>query len=357
MKWRLPETDVAASEVIGYVLVTGITVVAITLVLLTSGPALDEIRSNQQHDSMIRYFHDLDQNFDTILSGSPSGSTPVWRVAMGSGSLSVQNGTGHTWVYATDNDPDLETWYADFDDEDNRFTIDIQGSVSGDVLANASLWEAGKETELDATVVHDNPYEIILNETSTGADVPLAGNTVQVELEESGNTDGVFAQVWITDAGSIQWANPGADLDRIVYQNTGIIALVDGGQVLHNDPRIKPTRQIEGDNEYDFVRLATVNGTATIGGRTTASVLLESQGNYERHSTTKAQRVQLYPPTSAAEAWERFLTNENRGYEYNWTSNQAGGTVPVAYHDKPPRGELHVTMVQTHVTARLQGGA
>lgn len=360
MTLRLPGSDAAVSEVVGYVLVTGITVLAITLVLLTSGPALDEIRSNQQHDSMLRYFHDLDQNFDTILSGSPSGAAPVWRVAMSSGSLSVDNGTDNMWVYATDHDEDHLTSYAEFNDEDNRFKIDVDGSLDGNLLANASVWEGGEDTEITADVssaASGATHEITLRETDTGRDVPLAGNTVQVEFEDSGNTDGVFSQAWITDAGTIEWANPGGDLDRIVYQNTAIIALVDGGQVLHNDPRIKPTQDLEGDNVYDYIRLATVNGSASIGGRTTASVLLSSQGNYERHSTTTAERVQLYPPVNTAEAWERLLTDDNRDYRYTWTSNEAGGTVDFAEHTKPSSGELHVTMVQTQVTASLQGGA
>ncbi len=353
MTWRCPGSDTAVSEVVGYVLVTGITVVAITLVMLTSGPALDRIQADQQHDAMLGYYHDLDQAFSEILSGSPAGSTPVWRVGMGSGSLALDNGPGHMWAYAVDEHEDKRLFYGGFDDGDNTFTVvraGGSGSVTG-LSAEAWSWDGTQKEEITVGVDGSDPWTITL----TGED--LESNTVEVRFSDDDADE--FSRVWFVDAGTVEWTNRGSDRTQLLYQNTGIISARDGGQVLHNQPRIPAPQVIEEDpkTENIFVRIAQIEGTASVGGQTQATVLVASDGNHVRHSTTQAERVQLYPPTSTTTAWERYLTNDVRGFDYTWDQAPGGEDIPVAYKDTDGADdELHVTMLQTEVTMALRGG-
>ncbi len=345
MTWRFTGPDAAVSEVVGYVLVTGITVVMIVLVVLMSSPTLDRIQSDQAHDSMVGYFHDLDQSFSKILSGSPMGSTPLWRVALpGGASVSVDNGPGHMWAYAVDHHEDKKLYYEGFDDAGDTFTVQAKdpGEIDGDITFQAWKWE-GTERVDDDFGLCDPDCELTWD---------LGGSTTEVRFSDNQDTN--FARVWIVDAGSVDWTRPGQDQFQILYQNTGIISLRDGGELMQNQPRIPAPQALndDEDEEHVFVRITKVQGAVSIGGQTSATLLVSSDGTNVRHSTATAERVQIYPATSAITAWERHLTDETRGFDYDWDPDDQD--IPVAVKDK--QEELHVTFLQTEVTLGLQGG-
>lgn len=368
MTWWRAGSDDAVSDVVGYVLVTGISVMAITIVLLTSGPALEEIQSSQQHDSMIRYFHDLDQGVSMLLSGAPAGSTPVWRVAMPSGSISIDQGTGHIWAVATDKTSTRGLAYRAIDDGDNTFEIQFYaGSAPADFQATATKWDAGKRTILDQPTITDlgtgnEEYQV---ELTNGGAVPIEDGSIEVRFYDGPPTDNApFSRVWLVDSGAVEWSRAGSDFQRILYQNTAILALRDEGQVLHNDPRIRAPEDTGSNGEHVFLRIARINGTVSLGGEVTASVLISSAGNHPRYSVADVERVQVYPPTSTTTAWQRFLTNANLGYTYAWDATPtpggppAGDAQPVAFRDKSSHGlnTLSLTFVEADIKMVQKGG-
>lgn len=350
------------SEVVGYVLVTGITVVAITLVVMMSGPTLDRIQSDQAHDSMVGYFHDLDQSFSKILSGSPTGSTPLWRVALpGGASVSVTNGPGHMWAYAVDHEEEPQLVYGGFDDGDDTFTVVVdKGLIAGDLEFDAWKWEGTDRVDDRKGLCTEDG-----GEWTCGISWALEGSTTEIVFSDSLGEDS-FSRIWIVDGGSVVWTQPGSDPLRILYQNTGIISLRDGGEIMQNTPRIPAPQTLEEDDDGDplkehvFVRLTKVDGAVSIGGQTSATLLVSSDGTNVRHSTASAERVQLYPPTSADTAWQRYFnaTDDPTGFDYTWDEDPEGLGIPVYYKDKSTEdgGELHVTMLQTEITLGLRGG-
>lgn len=366
MTWWQSSSDQAASEVVGYVLVTGISVLAITVVMLTGGPALEEIRSSQQHDSMLGYFHDLDAGFSMLLSGSPAGSTPVWRVSMSSGSISLDQGQGHVFVYAIDQEDTQEFWYHNFSDADDTFNIEqSQGSLSNTLNVQAWSWEGATKTKISATASSTpaGNWEITLGEAIEGRSIEIA-----VHDGAPGSTKPI-ARAWMIDTGAVEWTRGGAEQKRILYQNTGIFTIKSDDQhVLHNHPRIREPENAGTDGMHLFVRVAKIDGTVSLGGRSTASVLISSDGNHARHSSSDVSRVQLYPPSAAKVAWKRFLTDDALGYTYAWDDNPGSGTSdvePVAYietgnpnwkRNGNNLGSLSTTLVETEATLTLRGG-
>lgn len=369
MSWWHPAPDTAASEVVGYVLITGISILAITAVMLTSGPALEKVQSSQQHDAMLRYFHDLDQGFSMLLSGVPSGSTPVWSVSMSQGSISLDSGGDQIWVYATDKDiadnpgspgsSERTLWYRGFSDGDPTFTADLDGSsLSNSLAVEAYRWQGATKTELSTSISGSAP-EWDISATLGGKDVYLDDNTTEWRFYDTSNPSNPsgppFARAWIIDGGAVEWQRSGADFQRILYQNTAIVALIDDGQVMHNDPRLKEI-DTSGSTDHAFIRLANIDGTVSLGGQTSASVLLSSEGNHPRHASSKIEQVQLYPPTSTTTAWKRLLTDADTGYGYEWIADpDSGGGEPAAIHNDGGN-HISVTMVETNVHMTLQGG-
>lgn len=372
MSWWHPSNDAAASEVVGFVLVTGISVAAITIVLLSGGPALEQVRSSQQHDAMVGYFHDFDQAVSQILSGAPKGSTPVWRVSMSAGSISVQD-DNHTWAYAVDKGQD-GLWYGNFSDGDHSFNITKNGSGSLNIdTIKASAWDGAWETELDATnpgsVPADGSVEIKL--TETGVNYDISGHTVSVTFYSGPPSDNPpFARVWFVDAGAVTWEKFGAKTQRIHYENSALISDIDEGQVLHNTPRIQPPEDDGDQGEHIFIRMLRINGSASFGGRQTAEILVSSEGNHPRHSSPNVTRIQLYPPERTSTVWERYLTNCPNGFTFTWkddATDAENGSEPVAFRSEvnkpcpsltdPERDDLAVTMVETGIKLQLRGGA
>jgi hypothetical protein len=361
--WSSSGTDTAASEVVGYVLVTGITVLAIGLVVLTSGPTLDRLRSEQQYDSALRYFHDLDQGMEQLLSGSPAGSTPTWRIALGGGSLALDNGTQHKWAYAVDENANRDTWLGAYEDDDNQVDVEIQGSWSdgSDTLdVEATRWDADEDEALETSVSGSNPYTITLEEDDGGSstDAPVAGTTIQLVLSEADEAD-PFAEAWITDAGTIEWTHSGSDQLRLLYQNTAIVGDRDDGQVLQNTPRLRPHDTLDDGTESLFVRLVSMEGALAVGGQTTATVLLQSEGTHSRHDASDVERVSVYPATSGETAWNRYLTADHRDFSFTWHDDPGSGSLsgpPAAVMTTGADG-LDVSLAQTEATITLRGAS
>lgn len=362
--------DLAADTVIGFVLVTGISLLMISVVMLVGAPALEQVQSRQQMDSMVASYQRLDRGVSTLLSGAPAGTTPSWQVSMADGSLSLDDGGEHVWGYVINKKIDgneYRFWFGGYSDGDNELTLRYEGSNSiqdADFEIQAIRWEAGEDVEewedpAEPTVTTNDEYTFGV--TSSSADLwNIAEHTTQIRLLDTSNDDGeqLVAEAWFIDGGAVEWKlTTGGSMKRLLYQNTGIIADIDDGHVLHNSPRLR-TPDHSGDQMEVFVRVVSIDGAVAVGGRSTSEMLLSSQGNHDRFSSAMVTHVQLYPPTSLIPAWERHLTNEAAGFDYQWRdTSPLVGDEGVAHRGPPTGDEVFTTsLVETDLVMKRSGG-
>lgn len=365
--------DLAADTVVGFVLVTGISLLMMSVVMLMGTPALEQVQSRQQVDSMIGSYQRLDRGVSTLLSGAPAGTAPAWQVSMAEGSLSLDEGGDHLWGFVVNRWQQGETyefWIGDYADGDDQLVIENNGPhiASDDFQIKATRWEADDDVAVDTTKRTEFPddatYTLDDSSFDSGTFWDLEGHTTHLKLMDLGNDVGneTVAHVWLIDGGAVEWEQTrGGSMMRLLYQNTGIVADMDEGQVLHNTPRLQPPDEEVAGEEKVFVRVVNLQGAFSVGGRSTTEVLLSSEGNHPRISTANATQAQLYPPTGMIDAWKRHLTNENAGFNYDW---DAPGDRDVfvdaddeqAAHYTPGDGELAATLVETNVNLTRAGG-
>jgi hypothetical protein len=351
-----------ADSVVGFVLIVGISLLTITVVTLTGGPLLSQFQSQQQAGAMQGSFTQLDQAVSTLVSGAPEGATPSWRVSMGQGSLSLDDGAPHIWGFAADTNlsgNQYRFFYADFSDPNDDLKIQADGSNDIDNSmgrVNATKWDGS--TDLKTTTVVDG---VNIDSTSTPLSIPwdLEEHTTQIEVfdkDESSKTP--VAEAWFVPAGAVQWVS-GASERRIelFYQNTGIIAETSNGQVFHNSPLLNGPQKT-GNGEKVFVRVVNLDGAFALGGRSNAEILVSGEGNHPRYSNSEVNRVQLYPPTRLIDAWERRLTDDVLGFTYTWTQDPAGEMADegVATYNNGGINKLSTTFVQTDANMSHRGG-
>ncbi|MDX1610719.1 MAG: hypothetical protein R3185_00005, partial [Candidatus Thermoplasmatota archaeon] len=86
---------------VGFILITAIALISVTVVLLGGQPTLERLQAGQESEAMIGYMGDLEQEVTGLITGSPASTTPAWRVAMASGSLHLDQ-EGHIWGFTVD---------------------------------------------------------------------------------------------------------------------------------------------------------------------------------------------------------------------------------------------------------------
>lgn len=365
--------DVAADTVVGFVLVTGISLLMMSVVMLVGAPALEQVQSRQQVDAMIGSYQRLDRGVSTLLSGAPAGTAPAWSVSMADGSLSIDEGGDHLWGFVVNRwqqGGEYKFWIGGYADGDDELTIkndEESTTIAADEFQiTATRWEADDDVATQTTESYANQLgkgdTYTLNDASfaSGGMWELSGQTTHLKLMDLGNDAGnrTVAHVWLIDGGAVEWEQTsGGSMMRVLYQNTGILADQDNGQVLHNTPRIRPPNEEVAGKEKVFIRVVSLQGALSVGGRSTTEVVLSSQGNHPRVSTANATQAQLYPPVSTIEAWERHLTNEKAGFTYTWNSNEGGslfvGDEAAAHYSAP---DLSATLVETNINLARSGG-
>ncbi len=363
--------DQAADSVIGFILITSIALAAITIVLMSGGPALDRVQSSQESDAMVRFMGDLDAAVSSLISGAPAGSAPVWQVSMARGSLSLDD-DGHLWLITADRrDPGGKEYalqFHSFSDGDQTFTLYNAGEDLTGLEATATVWDGADDEATSVTL--DGASSTNVAEDTTAVielGVPLSGETIELLFFE-GDPDSVppIARVWFVDAGAVEWRSATSD-SRVLYESSAIVADEDGGTVFHNTPRIRGP-SVKGDgSESIFVRIVKFDGSATVAGRTTTEVLLSSGGNHARFSHGDVERVTLYPPIDLQAAWigedctnpTGRLADDTLGYSYTVMCNPGGDEhEPLAYRDinslTGASPQLSVTLVETLITLEVQ---
>lgn len=357
--------DRAADTVIGFVLVTGISLLMITVVTILGTPALEQVRSRQQTDSMVGSFQRLDRSVTTLLSGAPSGSAPTWQVSMADGSLTVDDGPEQVWVYAAEiqrNNDHYQFWFGDYADGDRDIEIYYDAGGDGfsspdqELAIEATRWEGDNQA-----AGPDGSTGTPAQDTSMTITLPwdVVGHSTKLELfDEEIGTDKPIAVAWIVDAGAVEWTLSNGHQQTVRYQNTAVVSQLDGGEVLHNIPRL-PSNVIEGsDDERAFVRVVKLEGDASFGGRSSHELVVSNGGSHSRFSRGSIERVQLYPPTSTQQTWKDRVTNEDIDFTYDWEADPGGASFGLADEAAAVRdaqnlannGELSTTFVETVVT-------
>jgi hypothetical protein len=360
--------DGGASEVIGFVLVTAIVIVASTMVLMWGEPALDRVQSHEEVDSMIRYFSVLESEISGLASGAPEGSTPTWRLAMPRGEMHLDSNP-HVWAFVVDLPPpvgvgDHHFSVGAFADGDAAFTLRNLGDTVVTPSARAFSFAGAIQTSLDDPAIAgpwtnggDRDKAITLE--LGGADQALAGGSFEVRIyDDLLSDDEPIARIFFIDSGALVWALPaGGDLDRVIFENTGVIAEQDDVPLLHNNPRIPgPRTRDDGDAESVFVRVIRLSGSLSLSGRSTGEVLLGGGGNHGRFAAGAIERVSIYPAATFAEAvWKDFLDDDLLGNTYTVTSEAFGAeTVWRAYRDADDANvALSATLVETPVSMEV----
>jgi hypothetical protein len=357
--------DAGADTVIGFVLVTGISILMISVVMLVGAPALEQVQSRQQVDSMVGSYQRLDRSVSTLLSGAPAGTTPSWQVSMADGSLTLDEGGTQIWGFAANRwqeNQEYEFWFGEYDDGDSQVKILNAGpATNGDLRVEITRWENDDDKTTDTETIAGglgNGGEHDVNALTWD----MAGQSTQIKLKDLGNEDGnrTVAHAWFVDAGAVEWSlSRGGEMKRLFYQNTGILADLDEGQVMHNPPRLRaPDDDVAGE-ESVFVRIVNLDGALSVGGRSTTDVLLSSEGNHARLSSGNATQAQIYPPTETLTAWKRHLATADDGLGYSWEDGKSVFTSSeaAAYYDAPASSdEIAVTLVETTVEMARSGG-
>lgn len=356
--------DEGADTVIGFVLVTGISLVMISVVMLMGAPALEQVQSRQQVDSMVSSYQRLDRGVSTLLSGAPAGTTPSWQVSMAAGSLSLNEGGEHVWGVVANRHQeggDYRFWFGEYADGDGEIVVENDGEDVSQFELTATRWDTDseEEDETSATTTLNSGNTFRFGDDVTEDLWNLAGNATQFRLRDTSNEPGnrTVAHAWFIDAGAVDWTLSRSDQIRLLYQNTAILADIDDGQVLHNMPRLR-SPDTDGSEDSVFVRVVNLNGTIAVGGRSTSDILLSSEGNHGRISTSNATEVQIYPPTSMHDAWERHLKDDDVGLGYSWMDDASRpfvGEESAAFF-QTSEDEMTATLVETTVQMRRSGG-
>lgn len=328
--------DVGVSHVVGFILITGISIVSIAVVLLGGGPTLERLQAGQETQSMTQAMVGLSEEIGNLVTGAPASTTPSWRVAFSQGTISL-NQTGHVWGYAVDLHSDHRIDWGSLQNGDG--TIKAHLASSSDIASpGVSAWSYDGATETQLTSAS-------LTDTSTWSD----GQTRTIELTSSpstfelGSVDGikvhikddttVVAKAFFFDTGAVVWeSSTGGQVREVAYENSGILVRQDDGVILRNTPTLRPpadTGTQSTEKRSLFFRVIGLDGSASTGGQTSVTLLMDSGGNHARYSQADVERIQVYPPPRYDVGWHRLLTDELAGFPYSATCSLGGsGTAP-----------------------------
>lgn len=354
--------DLAADTVVGFVLITGISLVMITVVMLMGAPALEQVQSRQQVDAMVGSYQRLDRAVSTLLSGAPAGTTPAWQVSMGEGSLSLDDGGQHLWGFVANHERDGNAYgfsFASLADGDAEIEVHNDGPTgigSDEFQVKATRWEAGDDAAFQWSSKMAFPADS--SHTLDFWSWDLEGRATQMELFDLAySSEKPVAEAWFVDGGAITWTtDAGGSHTRVLYQNTAILTDIDNGQVMHNTPRLRGPESVgSGDDQKVFVRFVKFDGALAAGGRSTSEVLLSSQGSHTRVASTNVDSVQIYPPTGMMTTWERYL-DDTVGYDWEEDPGGLGGDEQAATI-AAGSNELSATLVETDITLRRTGAS
>lgn len=356
---RVPDLhrDQGAESVIGFVLIFGIALAAITVVLLGGTPVLDKVQSEQETDSLARFMNDLDTEISGLISGAPAGATPVWRVSMARGDLHLED--GHVWAYAIDQDDDAgagrSLGYAGFHGGTTTFTIVNEGAALADLRATGLLWDGSGSTPVTVTVPSSLGAGASATVTLSQA---MERRSIEVQFYEGASSVIPFARVWLVDAGAVVWEiSAGGALKEVTYQNTGVIHRQGDAMAFVNDPRVRPPVERSSDVDDVFLRIVNLNGNVEVSGRSSTEVLLSSGGNHARFTGSEVNRVQIYPSEQHDAAWVRLLDSDELGYTFTVDSVGSGADEAERATYAPSGGKTLATgfvetPVQLEVVAR-----
>ncbi len=325
--------DVGVSNVVGFVLITGISLLTISVVLLGGAPTLERVQSGQEVQSMTHAMNGLSEEVSTLVTGSPESTTPSWRTAFSRGTVSL-NQTGHVWGYAVDNHEDHRIDWGSLHNGDGTIEAYLASPSSvASPSATVSTYDGAKKTELGTAGFADGSSwadgETRTIDLVKGiSDDDIDGIEVTVK---DGST--VIAKAFFFDTGAVIYSNAaGSQVQEVAYENSGVMVRQDQGVVLRNTPALRPPQETGTDKDPKrsvFFRVISLDGSASSGGQTSVTLLLDSGGNHARYSQADVERVQIYPAARYVDGWHRLLTDEVAGFPYTADCSLAGsGTAP-----------------------------
>lgn len=317
---RKCKRDDAADTVIGFILITLVALVAITLVLIGGEPALERVQSGQEADSMLRYFGDLETEVSGLITSSPAGATPVWRVAMPRGDLELRG--AHVWAYAVDLEVAGNTYrfdYAGFGDGDDRMSIQNPATGSTSLAAGARIdfyqHQGAVETAL-GTHSFAGGFPTGSVEAVT-LPIALEDNVLELRLFRDATDTTPVARVWFIDTGAMVWHLPvGGTNQRVAYENSGVISEQGNAAFVYNEPKLRQPKARSATIDDVFFRAINLDGTVSAAGRSATDVLLVSGGTHSRFSSSDVDRVQIYPALHWQTPWTQLLDEDTLGYTY-----------------------------------------
>lgn len=349
--------DAGVSDVIGFILITAIALVSVTLVLLGGQPTLERLQSGQEVQAIAASMNSLDHEVESLITGAPASTTPTWRVSMGRGSVNL-NDTGHVWTVAVDLGSGINLEFGSLDDGDNLVCVKDNGSTSiSDPQVRAFLHTASSVSQITGASVASGcgagewQLDVVSN---------IAGNSTEVRFHDgSPSSTPVLHRVYFIDSGAVIWSEGGQE---VAYENTAVILRQPNGLVMDQRPSLRPPQETGSSSSPKssiFVRVIKLNGTLGLSGQTSATVLLDSDGNHIRLANGDVERVQIYPPPRYREAWTRMLDDDTLGYPYTVSQNSLANPATRAFCDKAaatscdPDGtaldELAISIVETNV--------
>lgn len=285
---------------------------------------------------MTHAMNGLSEEVSALVTGSPESTTPSWRVAFSRGTVSL-NQTGHVWGYAVDLDEPRLDW-GSLHNGDGTIEAYLSSSSSGITSPEVSACEyKGASADVNCTTsTPTSPWGSGESRTINLPHGPSHDDVDGIWIHIKNDTT-VVAKAFFFDTGAVIYSNAaGSQVQEVAYENTGVLVRQDEGVVLRNTPALRPPQETGTDTDPKrsvFFRVISLDGSASSGGQTSVTLLLDSRGNHARYSQDDVERVQIYPAARYVDGWHRLLTDDVAGFPYEDACSLAGTGTPPACTD------------------------
>lgn len=240
--------DGGASPVVGFVLVLGIALTAMTIVFLWGAPTLDSVQSSQTAAAADREFNSLSREVETLLAGAPAATTPIWSPTLTRGAITVTN-EPRVWAAGFNAGPTTVFEWGDVSDGDNDLQFHQLNPGGSDVLVRVDAVNfSGPDTNqlyvrigaADCDAATSVPASTVTTvevfaDSICGDEKDIRNDTILFTFTENGGTGN--AQLLVVDASAVAWDLRAPDFHyRQEFQNGAVLSGQAEGGPSRNRP-------------------------------------------------------------------------------------------------------------------------
>lgn len=312
---KLSKDAQGVSSVIGTVLVLGLTITAITVILMLSMEVLKDAERSTQYQNVLSQFESLDATVeDMVREGNEAGR--VTNIVFNDGRL-IANKGNDIWILSY-NLTGVNATMLDLEDGDNQTKVDTQGNVN--IIIH---WLGGEnEGEVDFSNINKAPGDTIYTTHN------ITG-TVKIEINNY-TTNKTIGRLWVFNMACFEYQ---LDSKTCALENGGIISEMDGVGSVVNDPlfyeaEIEGVAGIEKILSMRFIQISP--NSSYRGLRNINKVLVTLEKNrFGENAVVFGFKLEIYG--EHADAWLRY-------FEMHHDFQRDGNTV--TFNDLPAQFHL-----------------